>query len=93
MAKSRTKSRDIIIGVVIVAIILGALGGFVGLFGGNTVTIGAGEFSVGALNATTGKYEKNEKAIYTEDMFACDGLRITPAFEAEFNKYQQQIVD
>lgn len=84
----KTKTRNIITVVVVVALLFGAIGLFTGLFGGKTTTIGPGAFSVGALNTTTGKYEDNKKAIYTEDMFACDGLRIKPAFEAEFSKYQ-----
>lgn len=70
------------IGVVAGILILASIGGVFALFGKETKTIGPGEFKVGALDEN-GEYVKNEQAIYTEESFACAGLKVTPDFEAK----------
>lgn len=61
--------------------------GCVGLLGSifkddNTRKISASAFSVGSLDEN-GKYVENDQAIFTEEAFACQGLRIKPDFKAK----------
>lgn len=65
-----------------VLLIVGALSGLLFLFRGDSVDIRPSAFKIGGLNEE-GKYEKRTDAIYTEKAFSCQGLKITPAFDAE----------
>ncbi len=78
--KKKTKT---IIGVVVVCVLLIAIFSSIAVFAKNDTTkISSLEFSRGGLDATTGEYVETDQSIYTEDAFACYGLRIEPDFEA-----------
>ena len=66
-------------GIALVVLCIGALVHFVN---NDTKTIPASEFSVGAIDETTGKYKADEQSVYTEKMFKCQGLRVELDFEA-----------
>ena len=78
----KIKWRKLIAGVLVIAAIAGCVGGAVALFGKQTKTISASEFSVGDIGED-GKPKDSSVAIYTKDAFACDGLQIIPDFEAK----------
>ena len=65
-----------------VLLICGAVAGCVALFGKDTKTIGAGEFTRGKINPFDGKYVESTTSIYTKDAFPCQGLRVVPDFES-----------
>ena len=75
------KTKSIISGILLVAIVAGVLAFAGSIFGSETKTISSTAFSVGGINAQ-GNYEKTDLSIYTKDMFECQGLSIEPDFEA-----------
>ena len=75
------KTKSIISGILLVAIIAGVLALAGSLLGKETKTISSTEFSVGGINAQ-GNYVESKTSIYTKDMFECQGLSIEPDFEA-----------
>lgn len=75
------KTKSIISGILLVAIIAGVLALAGSLLGKETKTISSTEFSVGGINAQ-GNYVESKTSIYTKDMFECQGLTIEPDFEA-----------
>ena len=77
----RRKTKSIISGIVLVALVAGVLALAVSLLGKDTKSIGSGKFDVGAINAE-GVYVKNDRSIYTKDLIECQGLSIEPDFEA-----------
>lgn len=64
-----------------VLLIVGAVAGCVALFGKDTKTIGAAAFSRGDINAM-GEFVECSTSICTKEAFPCQGLRISPDFEA-----------
>ena len=79
--KLRRKTKSIISGILLVAIIAGVLALAGSLLGKETKTISSTEFSVGGIN-DQGNYVESKTSIYTKDMFECQGLTIEPDFEA-----------
>ena len=75
------KTKSIISGILLVAIIAGVLALAGSFLGKDTKTISSTEFSVGGIN-TQGNYVESKTSIYTKDMFECQGLSIEPDFEA-----------
>lgn len=75
------KTKSIISGIVLVALIAGVLALAVSWLGKDTKSISSTEFAVGAINAE-GVYVKNDQSIYTKDLIECQGLSIEPDFEA-----------
>ena len=76
------RTKSIISGVIIVALLIASVAGMVTLFNRDTNKIHSSAFSVGAIN-DQGIYEKSDKSIYTKELIECKGLTITPDFEAE----------
>lgn len=77
---SKFKKGICIAAVIIIGIVIA---GFVSsIIARDTKTIPASAFSVGTLDAETGKYKADEQTIYTKEMFECKGLRVEPDFEA-----------
>ncbi len=68
---------SLVLGIVIV---LGAVGGVMALVKKDTETISSLAFKRGDLDEN-GKYVESDKAIYTEEAFRFEGLRIEPNFE------------
>ena len=79
--KLRRKTKSIISGILLVAIIAGVLALAGSLLGKETKTISSTQFSVGGIN-DQGNYVESKTSIYTKDMFECQGLSIEPDFEA-----------
>ena len=67
--------------VVLIAIIVSSAALLISFSNRKTTTIHSTEFSVGAINSE-GIYVENNKSIYTKDLIECQGLTITPDFEA-----------
>ncbi len=80
--RRKSKWKAVLSATLCVALLVGAIGGIVAITKRETKRIPASSFSLGALNADTGKYEPSKKAIYTKEMFKCQGLRVEPDFEA-----------
>lgn len=83
MAKFRKKLNWKGIGAIVltVVVVFGAVAGLTALFGKQTKTIGASAFALGDINTETGAYEESTTAIYTEDAFSCQGLRVEQDFK------------
>ena len=79
--KLRRKTKSIISGILLVAIIAGVLALAGSLLGSETKTISSTKFSVGGINEQ-GNYVDSKTSIYTKNMFECQGLSIEPDFEA-----------
>lgn len=75
------KTKSIISGIVLVALIAGVLALAVSWLGKDTKSISSTEFAVGGINEQ-GNYVESKTSIYTKDMFECQGLTIEPDFEA-----------
>lgn len=86
--KKKFSWRSLLTAGLAVLVILGAAAGIMSLATNDTVKIGAGEFSVGALDPETGKYVERKDAIYTPEAFSAQGLKITPDFETADVEYQ-----
>ena len=82
--KKRYKSKrreTLISALLVIAMLLGVIGFAISFTGKETRTISALSFVKGDLD-TSGKYKKSDTAVYTEDMFACQGLIVEPDFES-----------
>ena len=86
--KFNKKTKNIVLIVLSCIMLFGAIFGLVALFRQDKTTKEINPtYSVGALNATTGKYEETKSAIYTKDGFECQGLTTSLEFDAVV-KYQ-----
>ena len=83
---SRNSSTSLVSAILVIALLIGAVGVFVSIGGKDTRTISSFAFVKGDLDIS-GKVKKSETAIYTEDMFGCQGLIIDVDFEAD-TKYK-----
>ena len=84
MARYRSKIswKGILAAVLSVLVVTGAIVGIVKLTGKDTRSIGGGVFSVGGIDAATGKATTSTVSIYTKDKIACQGLVIEPEFDS-----------
>ena len=80
--RKKRKFKSIISTFLCLALLGGAVFGVTKLFGkdNNTVKIGNGAFEIGGIDAQ-GKYEENEQALYTKEMFECQGLKVELDFD------------
>lgn len=83
MARYRSKIswKGILAAALSVLVVAGAIVGIVKLTGKETRSIGASAFSVGGIDATTGKATSSVVSIYTKDKVACQGLSVEPDFD------------
>ena len=90
MAKIRKKRniKTAFVAVLAILLALGSVVSFVALGNRNKQEIGAGEFSIGALDPATGKYVNRKDAIYTPEAFSAQGLSIAMDFETQDVTYQ-----
>ena len=79
--KRRNMFKKILCGVLVAASLIGACAGVAALVGKDTKKISSYAFSRGAIDSN-GNYVESKTSIYTEEMFECQGLTITPDFEA-----------
>ena len=84
MARYRSKIswKGILAAALSVLVVTGAIVGIVKLTGKDTRSIGGGVFSVGGIDAATGKATTSTVSIYTKDKIACQGLVIEPEFDS-----------
>lgn len=86
MARYKTKRKiswkQIVSGILVVGLLLGAVGLGISIFGNQRKDISNFEFEIGRLT-TTGKYEESEQHIYTKEMFSCKGLKVEPDFSTQ----------
>lgn len=82
MAKRYIKKSNssLISAILVIALVIGAVGVFTSLGGKDTRTISSFAFSKGEIDSS-GKVKDSNTAIYTTDMFACQGLTIEVDFE------------
>lgn len=85
--KIRINWKQVLLYVLISALSLAALAGIGSLFNRDTKTIGAGVFSVGALDQN-GRYVESDLSIFTEDLIECKGLCIEPDFKNVTGTFQ-----
>ncbi|MBQ2734927.1 MAG: hypothetical protein IJF33_03760 [Clostridia bacterium] len=84
MARSRRgKWREIISACLAVLFVAGAIAGVASIAGRKTRTIGGSAYAVGEIDSATGQYVNSTDAIYTKEMFECQGLTIEPDFESK----------
>lgn len=84
MAKIRFNKRtvkNLISGVLVVALLIGSVVGLTAIFNKETKKIGASAFAVGSVDEN-GNYVESKTSIYTKDLLECQGLTIEPDFEA-----------
>ena len=86
MAKRYIKKSNssLISAILVIALVIGAVGIFTSLSGKDTRTISSFAFSKGEIDSS-GKVKNSNTAIYTTDMFACQGLTIEVDFETSLN--------
>ncbi len=77
---SRLNLKNVISVILVIALLAVGVGLFTSFDGKKVDTIKPGAFSRGSLNAS-GEYVKSKSAIYTEEAFGCQGLRVEPDFE------------
>ena len=80
MKRKMKKKKTIIIAVVAILAILGCAAAAIGIFGSESKNISPG-FVRGKLDAG-GEYLESDLTLVTEDMFECQGLKVTPDFDA-----------
>lgn len=84
MARSRRgKWREIISAGLAVLFVAGAIAGVASIAGRKTRTINGTAYAVGEIDSATGQYVNSTDAIYTKEMFECQGLTIEPDFESK----------
>ena len=78
---SRKTNSSLISAILVIALVIGAVGVFTSLGDKDTRTISSFAFSKGEIDSS-GKVKSSNTAIYTTDMFLCQGLTIEVDFEA-----------
>ena len=79
MARS-SRLKNILSIILVIALLIVCVGVFTSFDAKKVDTIKPGAFSRGSLNAY-GEYVKTKSAIYNEEAFGCQGLRVEPDFE------------
>ena len=77
----RMNWKGILSAVLTCAVLIGVVAGVAVVFGSETKTISAGQFSVGGLD-DSGKFVSTNQSIVTKDAFECIGLRIEQDFDS-----------
>ena len=80
--KKRISLKDIASAVVACLLILAVIGGCIAISKIDTKTISSLSFKRGSLTES-GTYQKSDTAIYTEELFECQGLTVTVDFESD----------
>ena len=80
--KSKISLKELLSAILAFALVLGVVGGCVAISSIDTKTISSTKFKLGDLNAQ-GAYLESKTAIYTADLFECQGLTVTLDFESD----------
>ena len=80
--KRKLNWRGILSIVLVGALLVGSITGLAFIFGKKTKTLSSFAFDRGSINKN-GVFEASKLSIYTKEMFECQGLTITPDFEAD----------
>ena len=84
MSKSKRKInfKELLSAILALVLVLSVVSGCVAISNIDTKTISSMKFKKGDLNAQ-GAYAKSDTAIYTADLFECQGLTVTLDFESD----------
>lgn len=77
----KTKRKTKIICIVLAVLVFAGTFGAVALIADNDKTVSTSKFSVGALD-DNGQYVESDVSVYTKDAIECQGLKVSPAFDA-----------
>ena len=78
---NKIKWDKILSAALVIVILVGCTAGLAAIFNTKTTSVSDFKFKKGALNSQ-GLYVKSDTSIYTKDLIECEGLEITPDFEA-----------
>ena len=66
-------------------LLVGAVGAVASFATNDTKTVSSLAFGIGAIDIVEGTNKKDNRAIFTKDLIACDGLKVSPNFDNTSN--------